>query len=143
MDADQNLLDAGDAREEAYQIAEWKLKQQLKLWYEGAAKEAHKIRQINRLLRSGDSRAWDELPLGSQRHLMADAENVAANQNITVAELHGLYQARLIAWGDSDNEDLMGPLTEKDYETENRVLSRLKEYLARISPATPVEPVNG
>jgi len=138
MDSDQRLLDAANAREVASEEAKWKQKKR----YEGAAKEAHKVRQVHRLLRHGDARGWDDLPLVSHRHLIADAENVADNQNITADELHQLYQERLIAWGDSDSADLSDPMTKEDHAAEDQVLSRLKELLASPLPEFPVESVN-
>lgn len=130
MDSDHDLLNAANAREEVRKAAEFKLKQR----YEGAAKEAHKIRQMYRVEQCGDARGWYELPIGSQRHLIADAENVAANQNITAAELLGLYKKRLVAWGDFDSADLKGPGTEEAHETEDQVLRCLKKVLAFTSP---------
>lgn len=140
MDSDQDLLDAANARDDARQAAEWRLKKAAQQRHESAAKEAHKIRQMHRLLLSQDARDWDRLPLVSQRHLIADAENVAANPNITAAELHRLYQERLLAWGDTDSADLRaGPLPIEAQVTEDQVLSRLKELLESPSP----ESVNG
>ena len=133
MDSDQDLLDAHNAREDARKADEWKRKKADHQRHENAAREAHKVRNFARLLVvNADVRDWEELPLGSQKHLTTDAENVAANPSITAAELSRLYNERLIAWGDIDSPDLgVGDENTPSYQViEEMVLKCLKEYLA-------------
>jgi hypothetical protein len=100
----QDLLKTYEARE----LVDWKRKQEAQQRYENAAKQAHKVRVAGRLLRDPVP-CWEDLHVGSQRHLIADAENVANNPRITLAELTKMYQDRLIAWGDTDSPDLRAP----------------------------------
>ena len=131
MDSDQERLDASNAREVARQAEAWKRKTADHQRHENAAREAHKVRNAGRLvnLNNADIRDWKDIALVSQDHLIADAENVAANPSITAAELSLLYKARLIAWGDIDSPDLgAGDDNNPSYqEIEEMVLKRLKE----------------
>ena len=125
MDSYQNLLDAHDARE----AAELKLKKAAQQRYENAAKKGHAFRCISNLVKSVTLLTWDEMRPVSQRHLIADAENVAANPAITATELNRLYKERLISSGDTDSLDL-GEWAPGDLVTEEQVLEQLKKYLA-------------
>lgn len=133
MDSDQDLLDARDAHEAVREADEWKRKRANHQRHENAAREAHKVRNSSRLIgfNKADVRGWEDLPLVSQNHLIADAENVAANPSITAAELSRLYNERLIDWGDIDSPDLgLGDDNTPSYhEIEEMVLKRLKECL--------------
>jgi hypothetical protein len=133
MDSDQDLLDAHDAREAVRAADEWKRKRANHQRHENAAREAHKVRNRGRLIcfDNADVRDWENIPVVSQNHLIADAENVAANPSITVAELSRLHNERLIAWGDIDSPDLgVGDENAPSYqEIEEMVLKRLKECL--------------
>lgn len=130
MDSDQRLIDAYHAREEALAAAEWKRKKANLQRYENAAKEAHKVRMTARLMHSRPVPPWDELHIGSQRHLIADAECVAMNPSITEPELRKVYQERLVAWGDTDSPDL-GVGDEISESIEGMVLEHLKATLNR------------
>lgn len=127
MDLDQNFLDSHNARE----ADEWKRKKANHQWLENAAKEAHKVRNILRLINNDIVIDWENLHLGSQKHLIADANNVVENPSITATELGRLYTERLIAWGDTDNPDL--DVSDENISTyqviEESVLKRLKECL--------------
>ena len=125
MDSYQNLLDAHDARK----AADLKLKKAAQQRYENAAKKAHAFRCNSNLLKSVAVLKWDEMAPVSQRHLIADAENVAANPTITANELNRLYKERLTASGDTDSLDL-GEWAPDDLSTEEQVLEELKKYLA-------------
>lgn len=125
MDSYQNLLDAHDARE----AADLKLKKAAQQRYENAAKKGHAFMCISNLVKSVTLLTWDEMRPVSQRHLIADAENVAANPTITATELNRLYKERLISSGDTDSLDL-GEWAPDDLVTEEQVLEQLKKYLA-------------
>lgn len=123
----QDQLDAADARE----VAETKRKREARQRYESAAKEAHKTRCTARLLLPNSHvPTWDEMSLSSQRHLIADAENVALNPSITTGELARLYRERLVASGGLDHPDLEG----EDEVIESLVLDRLKKCLDGFNP---------
>ncbi len=130
MDSDQDLLDTANARDDAHLGAEWRLKKAAQQRYESIAKQAHNIRKVHGILLNQPMPDWVDMCLSSRKQLIADVESVAANPIITAAELHRLYQERLIAWGDSDSADLRGHMTKEDHVTEDQVLSRLKELLA-------------
>lgn len=142
MDSDQDLLDEHNAREDAFQAAEWKLKKASQQRYEDAAKKAHAYRNTARLVGGGNLQLlqWEGMALSSQMHLIADAKNVAENPTITAIELNRLYKERLIARGDTDSSDL----GDGDESTpvlqaiEEQVLECLKKCLATPS-ITPTE----
>ena len=136
MDSDQDRLDASNAREVLREADEWRRKREARQRHENAAREAHKVRCTWRLisLNNADVRDWEDIGLVSQDHLIADAENVAANPSITAAGLNRLYKARLIAWGDIDSQDLGDDITPSYQEIEEMVLKRLKECL--VDPLT-------
>lgn len=124
MDAYEKLLNDYESRE-----AE-KLKQKLsdQRKYEEAAKQAHRVRNAARLLvPNAPVIDWEGLSSISQKHLIADAENVALNPSITADELARLYRERLVKWGDLDSSDL---LNGDDEEVEGMVLEQLKACFA-------------
>lgn len=125
MDADQELLDAYDARE----IDEWHKNKALQHRYESVAKQAHAYRNTVRMLHSIEVLAWEEMQFNSQRHLIADVKNVAENPTISAAELHQMFKERLIAGGDTDSLEL-GVGDPRYLSVEEAVLKQLKEYLA-------------
>lgn len=87
MDSDQELLDAYNAREDVREADEWKRKREDRQRNENAAREAHKVRNTGRLLIDNALVIdWDGIQLSSKNHLIADAQNVAANASITAAE---------------------------------------------------------
>lgn len=130
MDSDQKLLDDYNASEDARRAAERKKNKAVQQWYENAAKQAHKIRQVSGLLRANSQvPSWEDMGSGSQRHLIADAQHVANNPSVTEFELRRLYRERLVAQGDTDNPDLECN-DEDSWRTEEMVLARLKECLA-------------
>lgn len=128
MDSDRHLIETYNAREDAHEVAEWKRKNTNLQRYENAAKEAHKVRIMARLVHSRPVPSWEELDLASHRHLIADAESVARNPSITALELRKIYQERLVAWGDTDNPDL-GVDDEISETIEQLVLEKLKATL--------------
>ena len=131
MDSDQELLDAYAARE----VADWHRNKALQLRYENAAEQAHKIRNASRLLHGLQVLAWDKMQLNCQRHLIADAKNVAENPSISATELHQMFKERLIAGGDTDNPELgMGDENTPYYlGIEEAVLEHLKKWLTDVS----------
>jgi hypothetical protein len=140
VDLYQDLLDAYNAREDAREADEWRRKKANHQRHENAAREAHKTRNAARLLiANAQVIDWDGLGIISRNHLVADAENVAANPSISAAELRRLYHARLRAWGDTDNSDL-GPddeMTPSYHSIEEMVLRRLKECLGNPLNVSP------
>lgn len=130
MDSYQNQLDAYNAREDALVAKQWKQKKADRQRYENAAKEAHKIRMAWHLTLSWPVRPWDSLPISSQQHLIADAENVAKNPSITEPELRKLYIERLLSGGDTENQDL-GVWDENGERIEGAVLEHLKSTLSK------------
>lgn len=134
MDSAQELLDAYDARE----VGEWHRNKALQLRYKSAAEQAHKIRNVTRLVHGLQVLAWDDMQLNCQRHLIADAKNVAENPSITAAELHQMFKERLIAGGDADNPELgMGDEnTQCNMDIEAVVLEHLKRCLSDVSITT-------
>lgn len=129
MDSYQNQLNNFNAREVAREAAEWRETKAENQRYEDAAKEAHKIRCVARLLSISQVPQWDDLDLSSQRHLIADAEAVAKNPSITESELRNLYRERLIAWGDTDHPDL-GVNDNDSEQSEEMALQSLKSSLS-------------
>lgn len=124
MDSYEDLLNRVAERELA-SLERHKEEQQL---YENVAKQAHKVRMLGRLLLNSPIPSWEDLCNSSQRHLIADAENVAKNPAISGAEINKLYQERLKASGDTDNPDLGVP--QQSYQAiEEMVLENLKATL--------------
>ena len=124
MDSYDDLL----KRQEARELAEWRRRKEDHERYESAAKQAHKIRMAAHLLLDSSVPSWEDMSIGSQRHLIAEAEHVAKNQAISYAELNKFYQERLVASGDSDHPDLGA-----SEAIEETVLQALKAILG--SPA--------
>ena len=129
MDSDQDLLDAYNEREDAENAAKQRRNREDRSRFENAAKEAHKVRMMARLVHNLQVPSWDEMHLGSQQHLIADAANVAENSLITEGELRALYQERLVASGDTENPDLGSADAVSEY-IEDMVLTRLKAALS-------------
>lgn len=125
-------MNAYEAREEAA-LQRKRARQQR---YEDAAREAHKTRNMGRLLQTVPPIDWEDLSISSQRHLIADAEIVALNPSITAIELARLYRERLIAVGDTDSPDLDG----EDEIVEAMVLDQLKRSLADIDDTQSDQP---
>lgn len=126
MDTDQNLLDDFNAREEAREAAEWKLKKATQERYESAAKRAHAFRTALRLL-TRPAPAWEDMGPASQRHLIEDARNVAEQPTISAAELNRLYKERLREGGDTEHEDLQA-WTPQDEFVEAQCLSASRNF---------------
>jgi hypothetical protein len=139
MDSDQDLLDAYDAREDARKAAEWEQKREAQEWCENAAKQAHKHRNVWRLINNLQVLNWEEMCATSQSDLISDVRNVAEHPSITAAELLQMYKERLIARGDTDNPDLrVGSEDTPLYmDIEDAVLKHLKECLADPSNPPP------
>lgn len=135
MNPDQELLNAYEARE----LADWKRNKEARQRYENAAKQAHGVRMAARSLCSPVP-SWDDMHLGSQRHLVADAENVANDPTISLAQLTAMYHERLIASGDTSNPDL-NPPGEICRQIEEMVLANLKETLHESAVAPLVASV--
>jgi hypothetical protein len=133
IDPDQQLLDTASARLDAEEAELWRCRKAEHARLESAARAAHKLRQANSLIMSRPVVGWDDLCLASKEHLIADAANVAVNPEITAPELHRLYQERLRAHRDTENQDIS--LAPDDIE--DLVLRRLKELLAGPQQPTP------
>ena len=136
MNSDEDLIDTHNAREELREAAEWKRNTETQQQYGNAAKKAHKVRMAGCLLRHFPVPSWDDMNIGSQRHLIADAENVAKNPSLTATELRKLYQERLMAWGDTENADLGvdDETTPARQEIEEAVLKHLRSVLLTPEP---------
>lgn len=132
MNSDQPFLDSYNAHEDAVAAADWKQKRAALQRYEQAAKEAHKVRMTANMVNNRQVVSWDDMSISGQRHLIADAENVAKNPSITESELKQLYLERLIASGDSENPDLLETWDEESEITEKMVLERLKAVLSEL-----------
>jgi len=127
--ADQDLLDAHDAREDALVAVKWAREKAQNSRYEKAAMEANKFRMAARLIYNGEVLAWEDVGLSSHNHLINDAKNVAENPSITHAELKRLYQERLMTGGDAGSQDL-DVWDEASDSIEEMVLVHLKEALS-------------
>jgi hypothetical protein len=128
----EDLVNAYEARE----AAALQRKQARRQRYEDAAREAHMTRNMGRFLQSVPRIEWEDLSISSQRHFIADAENVALNPSITAIELARLYKERLIAVGDTNSPDLDG----EDEIVEAMVLDQLKRCLADIDDTQSDQP---
>ena len=133
MDSYEELM----KREEARELDDWKRRKATQEQYESVAKQAHKIRMTGRLLLNSPCPCWEDLNLSSQRHLIADAANVAMNPSISGAELNKLYQERLVASGETDSPDLNVP--EESFQAlEETILKNLKAALSSFPAGSTV-----
>lgn len=128
MDPDQQLLDDYNAREDAREAEEWRQRKAAQMRYEGAAKEAHKVRQMASLVFNRPMPDWDDLGIVDKFHATADAEAVAMNPSISESELWEVYRNRRITGGSTDHPDLQDP-DETTKSIEECVLKKLKESL--------------